>query len=209
MQFNILNPKKAVQSAVDRPDMIKGLVLVLIPAFLAAAGIVVMGFSIGISGFLWSVVRSVLNWLLLSVILYVVLIVVKGRFISGKFKSIASALSLVWIVLSIFFIVGFVLMPLVVPQGVFNELRALQNGELTQSQYTDNINSIVEQNADALSETLGLALAIVAMLLVAWMIYLIFLVVADLYQAGFFKNAVVTLVILLAWFLFVRYFYFP
>ena len=100
-------------------------------------------------------------------------------------------------------------MPLVVPQGVFNELRALQNGELTQSQYTENINSIVEQNADALSETAGLAFAIVAMLLVAWMIYLIYLIVADLYQANFIKNAIVTLVLLAGWFLFVRYFYFP
>ncbi|MFH0955201.1 MAG: hypothetical protein V1777_03790 [Candidatus Micrarchaeota archaeon] len=208
MQFNILTPKKSVQSCVDRPNLQAAFVLVLLPAFAAAAGTLLLGFSVNLTGFFLSLARSVINWLFLCLVIYLVLYLVKGRFISGKFKSIGSALSLVWIVLILLFVASFLLLPVFVSAPVMEQGRLLQNGEITQEQFAVAVNSIVEQNPDALNENVGLVLAVVALLLALWMVYLVYLLVADLYQAGLFKNAIVTLFILAIWFFFVKYFYF-
>jgi len=205
VQFNILNPKKAVQSAVDRPDFRLAFVVVLLPALLAGIGTLLLGFSVSPASLLWSLVRSVLNWLALGIIVYVLLYLLKGRIISGKFQSIGSALSLIWIVLTLFLVIGFALLPLFVSAPVLDQAKRLQNGEIDQAIFTERINLIVEENPDALSENVGLALLIAGLLLVAWMVYLLYLLVADLFAAGAFKNAIATLLVIFVWYLVFRF----
>ncbi|MCD6434255.1 MAG: hypothetical protein J7L14_01445 [Candidatus Diapherotrites archaeon] len=96
MRLNILRPKEAVISAFEEPNTGVAFALILAPAIIAA----LLGFlssgAVNVAGFVASAVANILLWFIVAAISYVLIFIVEGREVEGKFSGILSAFALVF-----------------------------------------------------------------------------------------------------------------
>ncbi len=199
MNLNILSAQKCVQSAIDRPDARLALLLVILPVIVNLVGYALVGFSFNAFNTVLAFGRAILIWLLVSLAGYIILYLAKGDYIRGKFFSIASAFSLVWIVILIMTLVSVIATPLIFSREIIEEARLLQVGGQSQSEFGERALSLIEQNPDSVDENLALALVALTLILLLWGFYLVYLTVSDLASKGFFKNLAATLVVIVLW----------
>lgn len=199
MKLNLLKPRESIQSCLDRPDMRMALVLTLLPTIITAIGYWMFGFPVELVQFGLSFLRSMVVWILLSIAIYLVLYLAKGKQLQGKFASIASAASLLWIINLLLAIIGLAFVPLVFSPEILQEAKKLATGQIEPEDFVFAAENILDENPSAVSLELGILVMAVGVLLTLFAFYLVYLIVSDLYGGRIVPNAIITLVILVAW----------
>lgn len=124
-----LHPKKTTRHYLEHPDLSVALILVLLPTLVFAALAALLGFRLSMQ----AAVRAglgVVFWVVSGAVLYLVIYLLKGKSVQGKFMGLLNAIALtrafsaVLILLMAFF--GFVMAP-----GLFSEFRKLQDASPT------------------------------------------------------------------------------
>jgi hypothetical protein len=209
MKLNLLKPRESVQSCIDRPDTRIAFLLVLIPTIVSIIGYSIYGFPFQWEDMGLSFVSSVLNWLLLSIVAYIILYFFKGKqFLAGKFSGIASALSLLWLVNLLLVIVGIFFFPLVFSPAVLDEAKLLATGQIEPAQFLAETGLILEQNPDAIALQYGIVAVAISVLLFLFCAYLVYLLVRDLYAGRIIPNLVITVILLFFWLFIVGWVFF-
>lgn len=199
MRLNVFAAKSSIASCMDRPDLRLAFILTLIPAILSAIGQWYIGFPFRISETAVALARSVIMWLLLSAVAYIVLYLVRGKDLQGKIMGIASSLSLLWILSSILTLIGFGFFFFVFSPEIVNEAKLLATGQSTVDEFAGNVGSILNSNPQAIDTTLGTVAIILATLIFLFALYFLYRLVSECYPGGFFRKATVSLVLLAAW----------
>lgn len=199
MKINPIKPKESVQSCIDRPDMRLALVLTLLPPLVSTIGTALFGFPIIPATTALSFVRSIANWLLISIAAYVILYLFKGKTLQGKFSGVASAISLLWIVSLLLTLIGFVFVPLAFSGEILQQGKMLATGQIGADDFVAAAQTELEKGGQPFGFEVGLVFMLLGALLTLFSFYLVYLLVRDLYASRVLSNLVVTLLILIAW----------
>ncbi len=181
MNINLLHPLKAVQSGIDRPDIPLAFFLVLLPSIVSAAIMVWWGFSVNwmIIGF--GVLKSIANWVLLGIVLYVISYLVAGKAVSGKFSGILSSASLLWLVGLLATLVGVAFVASFGPQLI--SLLSVIGPDSSPQVISDigvSVSSLIDSESGQLFSGIRLGLFAVGLLLVVLGAGILFFLVSDL-----------------------------
>ncbi|MBU0635511.1 hypothetical protein KKE06_00630 [Candidatus Micrarchaeota archaeon] len=199
MYLNLFYPKKSVQSCIDRPNIRIAFLVVLVPVIVSLIGWAWLGLPMDAMRIGISVVGAILTWLILSIVFFVVLYLVRGNRMQGKFKSVASSLSLLWLVFLVLLIIGFVFVSLVFSAPILNEAKLLVTGQSSLEEYSLAVGKIIDANPQAISLEIGAIGVLIVALLILFSFYLAYLMVRDFYEGGFIKNFIVTIILLVLW----------
>ncbi len=120
-----LRPGKTVRDTLEHPNLAVSVGLVLLPNLVLLGLAAVLGFRISPQAPL-NAAKSILFWIASSVALYLLLYLLKGKSVQGKFTGLLSSLALTRLfsaaILVLLALLAFALTP-----GVFAEFRQLQN----------------------------------------------------------------------------------
>ncbi len=122
MDLNILSPKKAVESAFEKPNIPIALGLVLVAAVVWLALAFLMSGVISAEVALLAVVSGLLKFVALAAIVFVIGMILSGKTAKGHFSGTLSAVSMLQILGIVTYVIStaafFMLFPKGVPAGV-------------------------------------------------------------------------------------------
>lgn len=119
VSFSIFSePRQAVQSALQKPNLGFAAVLVALPSVIAFLGSLVFGFPVFPVDSVLAVIQAFIAWIVLSAVFFAAtfLVKVKGLF-KPSFQNIASSLSMIWLFASIITILGLLGMAFISPEA--------------------------------------------------------------------------------------------
>ena len=122
--------KEAVKSQVEKSNVPLAILFFLSPTLLWIAFLALFGFRINGQGLAVSTALGAVSWVISSAVIYLVLVIVKGKAAKGKFVGVLSAFSCVYIVSAIAGLLVFGLLFLSMP-GLFEKISSLQNSFFT------------------------------------------------------------------------------
>ncbi|GEM_PF-3998903 len=192
MNLNIFSPGKAVQSAIDRPDARVALLLVLIPTIASAIGSLFFQFPIQWAGIGIGLLKSIANWIILGILVYLAAYLVNGKALRGKFAGVLSAVSLVWIVSLLATLLGIIFFMTAFPASAMNVLRLNATGQLSPAETGQQLSEILSQSG-FVNGTLALVFFGIGIILLALALLLLYRTISDLAP----KNRILTKLILL------------
>lgn len=199
MKLNVFKPKESVQSAIDRPDNAIAFVLVIIPVIASVIGQIMWGLPIKPTLVGLAFVRTILNWLILGAAAYVILYLAIGKRTQGKFSSVLSAVSLIWIINLLLIVLGIVFVPFIFSAEIQTAAKELATGQVSIDEFANSTSQIIENDIQAVNTSLGFLAMIIAGFLMLLAVYLIFLMVRDFQSGRALSNVIVTIAILAAW----------
>lgn len=104
--FNVFfHPRTEVKNALEKPNILVAVVLVVIYSVLSFATKPLLGITFSVNEFAIAIAKTFVGFLLMGGIIYVIAVVLKGKEVKVGFSNIASALSLIYV----FFIIGAIL----------------------------------------------------------------------------------------------------
>jgi len=106
--YAILHPVKTIDSALKEPDFDKAFFLVLMPTVLYGIFQIVSGLRLDIFELAKYGASHYLAWIFMASIIYFFAFLAKGKVIKGKFLPILSAISIIWLLVSILMFATFV-----------------------------------------------------------------------------------------------------
>jgi len=194
MDFNILKPKKAVEAAFEKPNIVFALVLVLLPPIASIAIASFSGILAGIERIAYSIVMAYVGFFLLAIIIFVIAWLLNSASVKGKAAGFLSALSLAQIISLAIIVLSFITFPIIVsPQA---SALMLGGGQLAPEAQAIEMKAIIDQNPAAINYyALGAMLVVTAALMV-WGIYIMYLAVKKLTGSKALVALVITLVAL-------------
>jgi len=135
--FNLLfHPHRTVARAIEKPNFSKSFFIVLLPSVLLLLSLLAIDPSFQ-SGTMFSLLayalKSYLFWFIASAMIYFFVFLAKGKAMKGKFAPIYSAVSMIWLFVSIAVIVV-ILASFVFSPKFFGLLALVQRENLTADQ---------------------------------------------------------------------------
>jgi hypothetical protein len=171
MNLNIFRPEQAVMDAIERPNFVLALILVLLPSLAAIIGRMDFGEKF-LVGSIYSIVLSFIAFFLLTLTVFVLCKLVGGK--AGKrFAGLFSALSLIKIVSLIVVVLSLIATPLILsPQAMeFLEERAEARNSGAMALQAGQF---FEENPDAVNLPVFGAFAFITLLLLIFALYLVY-----------------------------------
>ncbi|HLC79706.1 MAG TPA: hypothetical protein VJG83_04785 [archaeon] len=148
-----------VKARFDNPNILLALIFLLLPFALLVAVRALFGISIQPLDIAIGALREIIYFILASILMYILLVVFKGRNVRGKFSSIVSAFSTTYLITFIFSALCLLVVHIAVP-GFFAKIATLQGQNVTFEQMLSVVSSLALP-----SESVLLALTIVMVLL--------------------------------------------
>ncbi|MBS3063406.1 MAG: hypothetical protein J4203_06045 [Candidatus Diapherotrites archaeon] len=196
------HPGKTAKDCLAHPNLVVSLALVVLPTLVLVGLAALLRAPISTKPVV-DAAKDVVFWIVSTAFLYVLLYLLKGKAVQGKFVGLLSALSLtrlfnaVLVVLS--FLVAFLLLP-----GLFAELKGVQQASSLQD--LQAIAQRVPLSSDFFSLGLGFLFLGIGLLLALESLFVWYAVIAATGPGGTLKNLVVLALVLAVVGLFSGYF---
>ena len=195
-----MNPfKSVVERAYKKPNLILAVIFALLPPLFSLLLFVIYNFPIDyvIQGY--ALLRAIVVLIASGAILYVLLYILKGKAVQGKFSGVLTALSFMYLIRVILLIVCVAVVFVMAP-AFFPTLSEISRMELTAEQFLDYMESIpVQGGLIALAGTAFVIIASIGGILA--IIYLLYQVIARSAPSGKLINIIVLLILLFFLFL--------
>jgi len=183
MNLNVLQPKKAVESAFKKPNVPLALILVVLPSLASIASSIVFGAPFKVENAVYSIVLAYVAFFVLAFVIFALVAILKGSEAKGKMAGYLSALSLVKIASLAIVLLSVVAIPLCFSPAAMNAVAAAAN-ETSPGIAVGMAAAFVEENPNAINWPLfSVFLAIAAIILILGA-YLVFLGIKKLSNTG-------------------------
>ena len=153
--FNLVfHPRRTIERAVEKPNFTKSFFIVLLPSVILLLSLLAIdpGFQ---SGTVFSLVayalKSYLFWFIASAMIYFFVFLAKGKAMKGKFAPIYSAVSMIWLFVSIAIVVV-ILASFIFSPKFFGLLAVIQRENLPPDQGLQLARIVLGNDAAALVE---------------------------------------------------------
>jgi len=195
MEVSIFSPKKSVISAIEHPNLGTVVVLVLIPIILSIIGTILNGFALNPLEIIFMIVRNFFSLLLLSATLYVLFHVIKGSDLAkGKFSSVLSGVSLIYVAIIILTILGIILTPMAFSKPLLGVVKQSQAKTISADTAIQQMDLILSKDPKAVNETMLLVSFVLGAIVAIYGLIILYRCVSELFELKGFRNLAVLIV---------------
>lgn len=198
MEINLLKPVRVVHQSFYKPNLPMAFVLVLLASVVSIVGAILLGLQFNIGVIALSAVSSIVSWIAIGILFYVIGFVAEGNSLKGKFSGILSALSLVWLVCAIMAIAGLILVAMW-PSGAITTTNELQKGQLSADQAFAKMSTTLGTAAEQTNSIILIGFNVAAFALMAFALLIIFLISKEISPKSTAKQLAITLSLIIAW----------
>lgn len=230
MTLNVfLHPKASVKNALEKPNLLISVALVVVFAVLSFATYPLLGAAFPVNDFGISLVKIFIGFFLMAGIFYVVALLFKGKEMKAGFTGVASALSRMYVFFIVSALLTLIAMTFFSPSlmvigdiakkeklnflDASNLMKIMQNkDESALEKFSSEkaltvdeknlLDSVIKKSTPLINPDslfISMAISFIALLISAIGFLLVFaFLVAELLKAGFLKNAIVFVILLVA-----------
>jgi len=191
MNPNILSPKKAVQSAFEKPSIGLALALVLVSAVVWILQNYLITGKLDAGASVLAIALSFVAFFIFVLIILVLGFLLNRSAIRGKFTGLVSGLSLLQIIMIVIYLLSAVAFTLAIPPDAAAELNAVEGNYFTTAV---KVRQILEQNADAINFTAISGFLAAAALVGLYGFYILFLIARKFTETGILGSLLMSLV---------------
>ena len=195
MSCNIFTPRKTIRSVLENPSIVKALLIVLLSSI---AGIVVgiaTGFAFNAGLTIINIVLNYVHFFVAVIVFYVIARIIRGGEFQHSVKTVASAVSLMWIFALIFTLL-WLAVPAFVPAEVMGTMQQISGSEMASADAQLAILNIVEQEEGGINFVGISGLAVVVILLTIFAFYFFYTLVSETIKLRIGSNILALLAIL-------------
>ncbi|MDO8537454.1 MAG: YIP1 family protein [archaeon] len=191
-----LSPRKEIAEAIDNPNMLMAIVLVLLPTLVGYMALVNYGFEQNQIIFVFSLLSEIAFWILTALIIALIVFLFKRESLKQKFAGILAALSLLKVV-GLLLTLLIVSMPLALPPNLTNSFIQLEKGNLSPNEFVAQFNNVLASNPETINETALFVLLGFTVLLIIFSLWLYYEIISQLMHSSIPKTVLAWLIILI------------
>lgn len=147
----VFHPSRTVKSAVEKPNFSKAFFIILLPSIIFLASFLLIDFDIELVSFISYAVKNYILWFLTAAIIYFFVFLAKGKEMKGKFASIYSSISIIWLLISIAIIIV-IIMSFTFSPKFFGFVHVIKSEKLSVIEGTQLMRIIAKNDAESLKE---------------------------------------------------------
>lgn len=188
------SPRKEIQEAIENPNMVMAIILVLLPSLVGFMALVNYGFPQNQTTFVLSLLSEIAFWILTALVLAIVVFLVKKESLKQKFSGILAALSLLKVV-GLILTLLIISAPLALPPNLTQSFIQLEKGNLSPNEFVNNFNAQLTSNPETINETALTVIMVFSVILIVYGLWLYYEIVSQLLHSSKILTLIVWLII--------------